>query len=227
MLSPASGPAVLHWGNDLVNLYLVSLEIQPWWSGLLTCIVSDLVGTSKIPLYCMEYNWPTTIASTNEELAWAQCQWGKNLISLLGRGVVNFWSIVSQKRPLTPKYIHNSSALEYICSLYHKELQYIAKLRWITIDLYKSHLVTIETPRNHISLQHWIVFAIVEKYVGIVMNFLISKKRLSFQSTLKLHKNYNLNHFVPTHTSLRRLCPWPPDPNTAGKLRLSAFCMCC
>jgi hypothetical protein len=27
------------------------------------------------------------------------------------------------------KYIHNSSTLEYICSLYHKESQYIAKLR--------------------------------------------------------------------------------------------------
>jgi hypothetical protein len=55
------------------------------------------------------------------------------------------------------------------------------------------------------------------------MNFLISKKGLSFQSTLKLHKNHNLNHFAPTHTSLRRLCPRPPDPNTIRKLRLSAF----
>ncbi len=150
----------------------------------------------------------------------------RSCISLSWKQVVNFWSIVSQKWLLTPKYSHNSSALEYICSLYHKELQYIAKLRRITIDLYKSRLVTIETPRNHTLSQHWIVFAIVEKYVGIVMNFLISKKRLSFQSTLKLHKNHDLNHFAPTHTSLRRLCPGPPDPNTVGKLRLSAFCMC-
>ncbi len=36
--------------------------------------------------------------------------------SLLGRQIVNFGSIVSQKRLLTPKYIHNSSALEYTCS---------------------------------------------------------------------------------------------------------------
>ncbi len=147
-------------------------------------------------------------------------------ISLSWTQVVNFWSIVSQKWPLTPKYIHNSSALEYIYSLYHKESQYIAKLRQITIEPYKSHLVTIETPRNHTLSQHQIVFSFVENYVGIVMNFLISKKRLSFQSTLKLHKNHNLNHFVPTHTLLRRLCPWPPDPNTVEKLRLSAFCMC-
>jgi hypothetical protein len=60
MLSPVSGPAVLHWGNDVVNLYPVSLDIQPQWSGLLTCIASDLVRCAKIPLYCMEYNWPTT-----------------------------------------------------------------------------------------------------------------------------------------------------------------------
>ncbi len=72
-------------------------------------------------------------------------------ISLSGRRFVNFWSIVSQKWPLSPKYIHNSSALEYVCSLYHKELQYIAKLRRIMIDLYTSRLVTIETPRNHTS----------------------------------------------------------------------------
>jgi hypothetical protein len=128
-------------------------------------------------------------------------------ISLLGRLVVNFWSIVSQKRSLTPKFIHESSALGYMCSLFHKVSQYIAKLRQIMIDLYKSCLVTIETPRNHTSSQHQIVFAIVEKYVGIVMNFLISNKGLSFQSTLKLHKNHNLNHFVPVHTLLRRLCP--------------------
>ncbi len=110
--------------------------------------------------------------------------------------------------------------------VYHKESQYIAKLRRITIDLYKSRLVTIETPRNHTSSQHRIVFAIIEKYVGIVMNFPISKKGLSFQCTLKLHKNHDLNHFAPTHTLLRRLCPQPPDPSTVGKLRVSAFCMC-
>jgi hypothetical protein len=52
------------------------------------------------------------------------------------------------------------------------------------IDLYKSWLITIETPPNHTSSQHQIVFAILEKYVGIGKQFLISKKGLSFQSTL-------------------------------------------
>jgi hypothetical protein len=47
MLSPALGPAVLRQGNDMVNLYLVSLEIQPLWSGLLPRITSDLVGCAK------------------------------------------------------------------------------------------------------------------------------------------------------------------------------------
>ncbi len=60
MLSPASEPAVLHWGDEVVNLYLVSLEIQPWWSGLLTRTASDLVGHAKILLYCTEYNRPST-----------------------------------------------------------------------------------------------------------------------------------------------------------------------
>ncbi len=67
-----------------------------------------------------------------------------------------------------------------MCSLYHKVSQYIAKLRRITIDLYKSHLITVETPRYHTSSQHRIVFIVVEKYVRIVMNFLISKKGAEF-----------------------------------------------
>jgi hypothetical protein len=44
-------------------------------------------------------------------------------------------------------------------------LQYLAKLRRIKIDLCKSRLVTIETPRNHSLSQHQTVFAIVEKYI--------------------------------------------------------------
>jgi hypothetical protein len=64
MLSPASGPAVLHQGDDVVNLYLVSLEIQPQWSGLLTRIASDLVRRAKILLYCTEYRRPTTSKDT-------------------------------------------------------------------------------------------------------------------------------------------------------------------
>ncbi len=46
----------------------------------------------------------------------------------------------------------------------------IAKLRRIRIDLCKSRLVTIETPRNHSLSQHQIIFSIVEKYIGIVTN---------------------------------------------------------
>ncbi len=89
-----------------------------------------------------------------------------------------------------------------MCILYHKELQYIAQLRQIMIGLYKSRLPTIETSRNHKLSQHQIVVATVEKYVGIVMNFLISNKGLSFQSTLKHHKNQDLNHFAPTYILL-------------------------
>jgi hypothetical protein len=47
MLSLASGLAALHQSDDVVNLYLISLEIQPQWSGLLTRIASDLVRHAK------------------------------------------------------------------------------------------------------------------------------------------------------------------------------------
>jgi hypothetical protein len=72
MLSPASGPAVLRQGNDMVNLDLVSLESS--LDGLASSHVLrlTLLSMPKIPLYCMEYNWPTTLTPTNEESAWAQ-----------------------------------------------------------------------------------------------------------------------------------------------------------
>jgi hypothetical protein len=64
----------------------------------------------------------------------------------------------------------NESIHKYVCRVYHQLLQYIAKLRRVTIDLCKSRLITIETSRNHSLSQHWIIFAIVEKYIGIVTN---------------------------------------------------------
>jgi hypothetical protein len=48
----------------------------------------------------------------------------------------------------------------------------------------------------------------------------------SLQITLKLRRNHDLNAFARMDISFTRLCPRPPDPNTHGKLRLSAFCMC-
>jgi hypothetical protein len=62
------------------------------------------------------------------------------------------------------------SIRKYVCRVYHQLLQYIAKLRRITIDLCKSRLVTVETPRNHSLPQHQKKIAIVEIYIGIVMN---------------------------------------------------------
>ncbi len=150
-----------------------------------------------------------TIVSTNSSLSCFNSNSSalkekleNTIIFLSGRRVVKFWSIVSQKQPLTPKYIHKSSALEYICSLYHKESQYIAKLRRITIDLYKSRLVTIETSRNHTLSQHWIVFAIVERYVGILMNFLISKRGWVFKA------NWNSIKITISTILHRRILRW-------------------
>jgi hypothetical protein len=51
------------------------------------------------------------------------------------------------------------------------------------------------------SKKSWLVtaFAIAEKYIGIVTDFLILQ---SFQITLKLHTNHDLNHFGTTHILL-------------------------
>jgi hypothetical protein len=38
----------------MVNFYLVSLEIQPRWSGLLTRVASDFVGHAKNTLVLYE-----------------------------------------------------------------------------------------------------------------------------------------------------------------------------
>jgi hypothetical protein len=44
------------------------------------------------------------------------------------------------------------------------------------IEVNTSHLATIETPTNHNFSQQEIVFAIIEKYLGIVLGFPFSKK---------------------------------------------------
>ena len=90
---------------------------------------------------------------------------------------------------------------------------------------YKSHDVTIETPTNDISSHRDIVFRSVENDVGIGKQFVISKKGSSFQITLKLRRNHNLNNCVWMDISFTQLCPRPSNPNTVSKLRLSAFCM--
>jgi hypothetical protein len=64
MLSPATGPAVLHRGNDLVSLY-VQTASSLWKSSLHGLASSHVLrltlsGTPKILLYCTEYRRPTT-----------------------------------------------------------------------------------------------------------------------------------------------------------------------
>ncbi len=86
-------------------------------------------------------------------------------------GACNFHYGESHEPQKTIFFIVRTESMHtYVCRVYHQLLQYIAKLRQITIDLCKSRLVTIETPRNHSLTQHQIVFAIVEKYIGIVTN---------------------------------------------------------
>ncbi len=51
-----------------------------------TSSIWPLSGLPKIPLFCTEYNRPTTLPPTNEESAWAQ--WWKNLI---GKKISLYW----------------------------------------------------------------------------------------------------------------------------------------
>ncbi len=65
MLSPASGPAVLHQGNDVVSLY-VQTVLSLWKSSLDGLASSQVLrltlsGAPKIILYCTEYRQPTTL----------------------------------------------------------------------------------------------------------------------------------------------------------------------
>ena len=51
-------------------------------------------------------------------------------------------------------------------------------------------------------------------------------KALELILCLKSWTKHNIILSAPLNISLRRLCPRPPNPNTLGKLKLSAFFMC-
>jgi hypothetical protein len=91
---------------------------------------------------------------------------------LIYLSVLVIFTIVKTMSLIKPFFsiVCTESICKYVCRVYHQLSQYIAKLRQITIDLCKSCLVTIETPRNHSLTQHQIVFAILEKYIGFFTN---------------------------------------------------------
>ncbi len=77
MLSPASGPAVLHQGDGVVSLY-VQTALSLWKSsldGLASSHVLHLTlsGAPKILLYCTEYRRPTS--SPIDLIDWHWFQW--------------------------------------------------------------------------------------------------------------------------------------------------------
>jgi hypothetical protein len=76
-------------------------------------------------------------------------------LNYLFKGTCNFHYCETYEPQKTVFFIIcTESICKYVCRVYHQLLQYIAKLRQITIDLCKSRLVTIETPRNHSLSQH-------------------------------------------------------------------------
>ncbi len=95
---------------------------------------------------------------------------------------------MSLKFPFTTKIVvkfqHSVSFYGWYISRKHENFRY-----WP----YKSHDVTIETLTNHISSRRDIVFRSIENDVGIGKQIIISKKGSSFQITLKLRRNHDLN----------------------------------
>ncbi len=94
-------PAMIWWwcggfATSYPNEVLGSTP-QTWLNGLASSHVLrlTLLGAPKILLYCTEYNWPMTLAPTNEESSWAQC--GKNLTGKNNLSIesseVNVWLV--------------------------------------------------------------------------------------------------------------------------------------
>jgi hypothetical protein len=98
---------------------------------------------------------------------------------------------------------------------------------WKSSILAQHQQITWHHDRNfnksQLVMSRYIVFHSVENDVGIVMQFVISKKVSRFQITLKLLRNHKLNNCTQMDILLIRLCPRPSNPNTIWKLRLSAF----
>ncbi len=104
-----------------------------------------LLGVPKIPLYCTEYNWPTTLTPTNEESSWAQ--WGKNLIGKNNLSIefseVNVWLLwilttncKSLKRVETCQKKHFNFWLFFYVNLFFRiNLQTVFTL-WIYIYIF-------------------------------------------------------------------------------------------
>jgi hypothetical protein len=72
----------------------------------------------------------------------------------IGTRNFHYCEIYEPQKTVFFSIVHTESIRKYVCRVYHQLSQYIAKLRQITIDLCKSRLVTIETPRNHSLSQH-------------------------------------------------------------------------
>ncbi len=88
-----SSPALRQWcGESSPHLFgnPASMVWPPHTSSTWPCWAHN-----EIPLYCMEYNRPMTVAPTNEESSWAQ--WGKNLIGKNNLSIesseVNVWLV--------------------------------------------------------------------------------------------------------------------------------------
>jgi hypothetical protein len=101
----------LYFVSHALDLLFGCLFLHATWVGLCLGILNPVIQLWRVGV------WPLSLYLT---FRYKFVLWGgwisKLSVSLSGRWVVNFWSIVSQKWPLTLKYIHNSSALEYICS---------------------------------------------------------------------------------------------------------------
>ncbi len=141
-----------------------------WWIFTLSLWKSSLDGLAslhvlrltlsdvpKIPLYCMEYNQPTTLAPMNEESSWAQ--WGKKpyrkkqfSIEPSEVNVCSVWILTTKRKSLkrveTCQKKHFNSWLFCCVNLL---LELIFK-RFYSLDIYPFDLFCIEPLIIHLYL---------------------------------------------------------------------------
>jgi hypothetical protein len=70
MLSPALGPAVLHWGANVATDHVSSLEIQPWSDLWYTSIIWSYAGHAESRYVPYSFKRLIPLAPTNKESAW-------------------------------------------------------------------------------------------------------------------------------------------------------------
>ncbi len=165
-LSNTSTYVGMQWwcGDDVVNLP-PHIPMRCWAQHLRpdslvwpchTYSIWPWLGAQKIPLYFMEYNWPTTLAPKNEESAWAQ--WGKNLYRkklslnwvLVTWHVWLVWILTTKRNSL--KRVETCQKKHFISWLFYYVYSLLIFKRFYSLNVYPFDLFCIEPLIVHLYL---------------------------------------------------------------------------